>query len=172
MPRVEDINTLSEPEEGPSPMTAIQTIAEDRNEKRFKTAIDNNHKILSKYLPTIAAAFLPKPVLGPRDAFEAPLELLTAVAEIARLPSPTPAASPIHFDIKPYHLAANTKLLADADYNLSKLLSQHQHTTLGFGSEFRPIDQLRRVIGQHPHFSKLVDILVNGMPYRYSTEIT
>jgi hypothetical protein len=139
MPRLEDIDTLLDPEEGSTP---IGRLADNRNKRRFKTARNNDQKTLSKYLPNILTAFLPKPVVGPCDAFAAPLGLLKAVEEIARMPSPTPEASPIQFGILHCHLAANTKLLAEADYNMTKLLAQHQHTTLGFGSKFWPIKQL------------------------------
>jgi hypothetical protein len=164
MPETSDITTTLDTEEEPLLPTTLstRTLAEDRNERRFQSAQDDDQHTISKYLPNTPTAFLPPPILGPRDAFEAPLELITAVAEIARMPSPTPAASPIHFAISPTHLAANTQLLAAENYNITNFWAKHQHTTLGFGSEFRPIAQLRRVLGNHPHFSALASILENG----------
>jgi hypothetical protein len=174
MPGMEDIDALSDAEDNPllSEAHSIRRLAKDRNEQRFKTATEEDQKILSKYLPNNTSAFLPDPILGPSDAFQAPLELLTAVAAIASTPSPTPAASPIQFDISPKNLEANTKLLEETDYDITRFLAQHQHTTLGFGSEFRPIEQLRQVLGKHPHFPELTSILEKGMPYIYSNEIS
>jgi hypothetical protein len=45
-------------------------------------------------------------------------------------------------------------------------------STLSFGSEFRPVEQLRPLLRLHPGFEELAEVLVSGMPYRYSTEIT
>ncbi len=174
MPDIKDINATSDTEYEPGlpDESPIRKRADARNDRRVRTADDDDQTTLSKYLPHDPAAFLPDPILGPHDAFEAPLELLQAIQEIASTPSPTPTASPIHFDISPEHLVSNTQLLEHADYDITRLLAQHQHTTLGFGSEFRPIEQLRRVIGNHPHFGELVSILENGMSYRYSHEIS
>ena len=121
MPGMEDIDALSDAEDNPllSEAHSIRRLAEDQNEQQFKTATEEDQKILSKYLPNNTSAFLPDPILGPSDAFQAPLELLTAVAAIASTPSPTPAASPIQFDISHKNLEANTKLLEATDYDIT-----------------------------------------------------
>jgi hypothetical protein len=41
-----------------------------------------------------------------------------------------------------------------------------------FGSEFRPLQQLSPLLRQHPGFAELAEVIVTGMPYRYSREIT
>jgi hypothetical protein len=44
-------------------------------------------------------------------------------------------------------------------------------TTLGYGSEFRTVNQLRPIIGGHPNFDKLALLLTGGMPYVFKTEL-
>ena len=45
-------------------------------------------------------------------------------------------------------------------------------STLAFGSEFHPAEQLPPLLRQHPGFNKLAEILVSGAPCRCSKEIT
>jgi hypothetical protein len=53
------------------------------------------------------------------------------------------------------------------------LLSLHQDTTtLGFGSEFRPIDQMEKILGQHPNFEFFADMLVNRMDYPFTSKLS
>jgi hypothetical protein len=45
---------------------------------------------------------------------------------------------------------------------------QHQETTLGFGSEFCPLDQLKDILGKHPHFGFFAKVLTNGIDYGFT----
>jgi hypothetical protein len=55
---------------------------------------------------------------------------------------------------------------------LSQLLHQNQQTTLHFGSEFRPIEQLEDILGGHPLFGQLRTILTKGMDYWFNTDLS
>jgi hypothetical protein len=59
----------------------------------------------------------------------------------------------------------NNKLLQLYNFNLTALLDDFQEITLGYGSEFRPVEQLRTILGEHPNFEELETILANGMTY-------
>ena len=52
------------------------------------------------------------------------------------------------------------------------LLSSYQDTTLGFGSEFRPADQLQTMLGQHPNFDCFSDVISNGMEHHFTENIS
>jgi hypothetical protein len=58
------------------------------------------------------------------------------------------------------------------DYDLSKILDQHQHTTVAYGSEFRSLLDLEVVFGRHPNFAFFSDIHTNGMDYHFDYELT
>jgi len=61
----------------------------------------------------------------------------------------------------------NSKILEDRGFDLARLFESKSDTTLGFGSEFRLLDQLRRVLGGHPNFPFLEEYVSTGMPYLF-----
>ena len=123
-------------------------------------------------MPESILDYLPSPVVGPDDSFVPPPSFLEALKAVSASPVPVPGKPSVHFSSSPRAVQANAELLADHDFDLSLLLSSETGTTLGFGSEFRPPDQLRSVMGGHPKFEPLADIISNGMGYRYSRSIT
>jgi hypothetical protein len=114
---------------------------------------------------------MPQPVMGPNDHFQPPPDFLIRLQRIARTPVPAPKAPSLIFDTSPSALAHNAQQLANAGFDLSQLLHKNRHTTLHFGSEFRPIDHLADVLGGHPLFGQLRTILTKGMDYRFKTEL-
>ena len=48
-------------------------------------------------------------------------------------------------------------------YDVEKLIDANLETTLGYGSDFRLVDQLRPLLGGHPNFHKLLGVLNSGM---------
>jgi hypothetical protein len=67
--------------------------------------------------------------------------------------------------------AQNSALLEKCDFDFSRLVNENRDTTLDYGSEFRPLNQLRRILGQHPNFSELEKIISHGMDYRFATDL-
>jgi hypothetical protein len=65
-------------------------------------------------------------------------------------------------------VAYNSQLLADEDYDFEAFIASHSNTTLDYGSEFKPIEQLESILGQHPNFLELCKILSHGMDYRFT----
>ncbi|KAI2498101.1 hypothetical protein MHU86_16411 [Fragilaria crotonensis] len=66
----------------------------------------------------------------------------------------------------------NAKLLQGFGYDLGRLIQAHASTTLGFGSEFRTVPELRPLLGGHSHFEKLAELLTNGMEYVFTRELS
>jgi hypothetical protein len=66
----------------------------------------------------------------------------------------------------------NISLLREIDYDFQNFFQDQAGSTPAFGSEFRPIEQLHPLLRQHLGFEELAEILIAGMPYRYSKEIT
>jgi hypothetical protein len=69
-------------------------------------------------------------------------------------------------------LAHNAKLLERFDSNLAELLDHFADTTLGYGSEFRPTEQLDRIFQGHPSFSFFRTTLKEGMNYFFEEDIS
>ena len=78
----------------------------------------------------------------------------------------------VRFDVSKEAAQHNALLLRYAHYDFQRFLETHAESTLAFGSEFRPIEELRPLPRTHPGFKELAEILVTGMPYRYAQEIT
>ena len=127
---------------------------------------------MSKYLPSSLKSFLMAPVVGPDDAFIPNPSLMNAIREVARTPAPVPKAPPIKFSTSPEALKHNAQALQNHQYSMESLISRNDETTLNYGSEFRPINQLESILGGHPHFQQLVTILQEGMDFRFSRSLT
>jgi hypothetical protein len=97
---------------------------------------------------------------------------MQAIKEVAAAKVPAPKAPPVKFELTEAAVQHNTELLEAFDLNLAEFLSLQQETTLGFGSEFRPIEQLEKVLGGHPNFGFFADVLKNGMSYHFTNELS
>jgi hypothetical protein len=152
-----------------------QRAAADRNVARVTEANKKDKKLMSKYtkyLPKGLSEILPEPIVGPDDAFEPDGDFLRRLAEVAATKVMPPKPSPIRFSTEPESIAKNSQLLSDYGFDLDSLISDHQDTTLGYGSEFRPVDQIQMVLGGHPRFTVLKDLIENGMDYRFKKGIS
>jgi hypothetical protein len=119
-------------------------------------------------LPSSLTSFLIAPVVGPDDSFIPKTNLVEAIRKVATTPAPVPKAPPIRFSTTPEALNHNAQLLQDKHYSMASLISQNHETTLAYGSEFRPVPQLKSILGGHPHFPQLQTILQEGMDFRFS----
>jgi hypothetical protein len=148
-----------------------EKIADRRNRNRVEQADATDQKIVCKYLPPIEE-FLPSKIPGPDDKFVPPAWLMRAVEEVLASDPPAPKSPPIQFSLSEKSVQHNTELLKACNFDMEELLAAHQDTTLNFGSEFRPLDQLTKILGQHPNFEFFSDVLSNGMDYRFTTELS
>ena len=123
------------------------------------------------HLPSDATSFFPLPTLGPDDAFEPPSWFLEAVRGIAQTKTRTPLKPPIRFESSDQAATHNARLIQEHGFSLASLIREHRSTTLGFGSEFRTVEELRPLLGGHTHFEKLADLLNNGMEYIFDREL-
>jgi hypothetical protein len=145
--------------------------ANRRNESRIDSARKTDDKIISKYLPSDPKSFITKTVTGPGDYFCPPPWLMEAISEVAAELEETPSEPPVSFAMNLDAAHQNSALLEEHGFDFDKFLSANDQTTLGYGSEFRPISQLKKILGEHPNFPKLDKILSNGMDYRFKTEL-
>ena len=124
------------------------------------------------FLSADAETFFPPPLLGPDDSFEPPSWFLEAVRGICQAKTRTPTKPPFRFEEGELAAAHNAALLQRFDYDLGKVIGAHGKSTLGFGSEFRTVEELRPLLGRHVHFDKLADLLTNGMEYVFNRTLS
>lgn len=143
-----------------------------RNEAWLQREMRRDQQLVdSKYLPIHPCSFIPQLLQGPRDIFEPPIGLWEAVKTVFHSKVPIPAKPKVLFGTDGKAVEHNTRLLASHGYNLKQLLEAEQSSTMGFGLEFRPIQQLRLIIGQHPGFGELEHMIQHGMPLRFVREL-
>ena len=123
------------------------------------------------HLVDVASSFFKPAIAGPNDWFTPPAWLLATIADIASTEPRVPKKSPITFENTEEAAEANEKILKFYDYNVDALISDNLESTLGYGSEFRPLSQLEPLLGGHPNFKGLSQVLSNGMSYNFGREL-
>jgi hypothetical protein len=147
-------------------------IAQKRNLARIRMADELDEQILGEYLPCEAAAFFPMRMVGPDDHFSAPSEWVERVELVASTPCSVPGKPAFRFDLEEDSLEANGRLLEASGFDFQSLLGTQKGTTAWHGSEFRPMTQVKSVLGDHPILEYLDEVFTSGMEYRYLWEIS
>ena len=143
-----------------------------RQQQRIRDRNADDEFLLSKYLPGDLKKVFGSKVRGPNDEFSPPVWFEDKLKEVFGSPAPPPQKPPVKFAVDAASLESNAELLKKHDYNVEQLIGAHQKTTLGHGSEFRPIAQLEKVLGGHPHFPFFRKILTHGMDYSVVEDLT
>ena len=146
--------------------------ARRRNALRIKRANEGDAQIMSKYLPSDVEVFFPFGLEGPDDIHEVEIGWLEEVIATAKSVCPVPKAPLIRLGTAPSDLDHNTDYLAACDWDFGRVFEQHARTTVDHGSEFRPIPDIAKIIGRHPQFNFLSEMLTNGFDYYLSRELT
>ena len=152
------------------------TVGESTRERKRKWKTEEKRPpspISSKRAPLDSKPenYFKRPIRGPDDTFETPDWFLVALRDIAGAEPEVPKKSPIVFENTKEAAATNARLLEAVDFDIERLINENSATTLGYGSEFRTVDQLRPLIGRHPHFTDLSKVLISGMPYVFEREL-
>ena len=94
--------------------------------------------------------------------------LVENISNVVLKESLPPAKAPIFFDTDKDSLNRNSELLASFSSDLGRLIETHRHTTLNYGSEFRPLNDMRNILGKHPHFAFFEKMHRNRMDYSFT----
>jgi len=146
--------------------------ARERNIRRLREADGEDRAILGKYLPDDVRAFFPVCLEGPRDLYAPSEDWLRTVLDVCSTPVETPREPLVRFGTSPEELHYNTLFLASCQWDMGTVYSRHRGTTAYHGAEFRPSDQLIKVIGQHPNFRYLIKMLRDGFDYGLVKDLT
>ena len=150
-----------------------ETAATKRNEIRVHDSNKQDEKLICKYayLPTVPNIFQTT-IHGPDDIKTPPDWLVKNLLHVVRKIVPPPQRPPISFGTDQASLDANDSLLQSFDFDLQKLIETNRHTSLDYGSEFRQIEDLRSILGQHPNFAFFESVYRNGMNYTFTRELS
>ena len=174
-PEPKRVNFTSPEGVDPTAPNKLLLEATARNENRLTQANREDENTLGEpkdHCSSDPNSFLPEPIVGPHDIFRPPPWFMNEITKIAQSDSLAPTKSPIRFDVSSEAAHHNASLLRSFDYDFPDFLQSQAGSSLDFGAEFRPVEQLRPLLGQHPGFNELAEIIASGMPYRYSTNIT
>jgi hypothetical protein len=166
----------------------IRRRQESRNEERLNLANETdlgttgesetgdgdcrkNSNETTTYLDDDAKAFFRAPVRGPNDSFTPPSWFIVALRGLTKQQTRTPTKSPVQFEPTVEAAERNERLLESVDFELEKLFEKYSDTTLGYGSEFRTVEELKPLIGTHPNFLALSQLLTGGMSYIFTREL-
>jgi hypothetical protein len=152
-------------------MSEKSALAEARNSERLDKANRKDADLIGKYLPLSALSLFLEVVQGPDDYFVPPGKLLRAVADVAASEVDVPGPPKAKFDVSPDSLDFNSRLIESYDNNFEAFLADQFGTTMFYGAEFRPLDQLEQVLGPHPNFEFFRAIIKDGMPYHFTREL-
>ena len=94
------------------------------------------------YLPSNVSSFIPDPVRGSNDSFSPPPAFLRVVRDVAWELVPVPSQPLVWFECSSEAASENAQILEEHDFDLRHLIQVEAHLTLGYGSEFQPLDQL------------------------------
>ena len=190
-----------ESRDAPRPIAMPATSAEERtaaniertrrrNQKRLETADTSDQTTLGEFrekgktgreeeerggkrehLGPRPSTFFNQAVRGPDDSFAPPPWLLNEIRNVAVSEPPVPSRAPVTFENSDEAAEKNEAVLRAVGCDIQKLIENNSGTTLGYGCEFRPIKQLKPLIGSHPHFADLSRVLKFGMPYVFSSDL-
>ncbi|NER25730.1 MAG: hypothetical protein F6J96_34575 [Symploca sp. SIO1C2] len=146
--------------------------ARARNLLRIQQANEADEKILGKYLPSDVSLFFPIRISAPIDDLKPDRQWLDEVAEIASTEVAVPNPPSLSFELGEQAEKHNQQQLADSGGSVGILLRKNRGTTMDHGSEFRPLSQLRKVIGKHPAFKFLCEVFRHGLPFRVKRELS
>ena len=146
--------------------------ARTRNLERLREANTQDLRELSKYLPSDVRVFFPFGIEGPDDRSRPSKSWLDEIERVGRTPCPVPVPPLFSFTTTEDDARANTKFLSDRNWNLRSALDDQQGSTVSHGSEFRPIDQLSMIVGNHPNFEFLKKIFEEGFEYHLTRSLS
>ena len=123
------------------------------------------------HLERNASDYFNKPAAGPDDAIAAPPWFLEALTRIAKEVPTVPTKSAIVFENTLSAAASHGMLLESFGFDMGRLIAANSKSTLGYGSEFWTVSQLKPLVGSHPNFGKLSTVLKSGLSFIFEEEL-
>ena len=90
---------------------------------------------------------------------------METIATIIAVPIPTPKTTLFSFTMSKAAAINNAKILAQYQYDLSRMIPGHPGSHISYGSEFRPWETLLPLLHKSPHWLDVKDTIKNGARY-------
>ena len=125
------------------------------------------------YLPyNFSLIFGPPIPADDDDGFTPSPWLQEAIESIENSAVPPPAPPPFHFNHTEESAKFNTHLIEEYNYDIPKLLADHQHTTPACRSKFCLLSDLSTIYGWHQLLPFFLSLHQNRMEYLLHRELT
>ena len=98
-----------------------------------------------------------------------PINLIHIIREIASTKSSRPEAPEFNFHLTKEAAEDNAKVLKKYENDLERAIRAQAKSPVGYGSEFRPTDQLVKLFGLHPCWTRMKAILNRGSKWTLDT---
>ena len=95
------------------------------------------------------------------------IKLMSIINEIINMPCRATEKLPFIFENMREAAKANAKTLQKNNWDVGEVLSQYIRTVMHPGIEFRPVEQLKKLLGQHKDWTKFKDIITKGAAYGF-----
>ena len=115
--------------------------------------------------------FFPEVLMGPDDSHATPDWFIPAVEKLLATETKTPVKSPIIFEVNRTAAKHNARLLEGYGFDLARFIGDNLDSTLGYGSEFRGVEELEPLLWRHPNFPALKKLIKDGMDYVFARDI-
>jgi len=92
-------------------------------------------------------------------------KFVRAVMYVCDLVCPEPSNPPFHFNPTQEAAQHNGAVFSAFGNNLGAVIDAYPSSSISYGSEFRPPDQLQQIWGHHPFWPKLLDTITLGSSY-------
>ena len=90
---------------------------------------------------------------------------MSIIKNIINAPCRATEKMPFHFENTREAAEANAKILETNNWDVGAVLSQQKRTVMHPGTEFRPVEHLKKLLGQHKDWKKFKDIITKGAAY-------
>ena len=94
---------------------------------------------------------------------------VNTMASICKRIVPTPKPSPFDHATSMDSARTNSELIAKFNYDLQDLFDAYPKSTISPGSEFRAIEDIKKLLGEHPFWDRIDEILTKGARYTFKT---
>ena len=89
----------------------------------------------------------------------------SAVEQVTRTAVLAPSSCPLQFEFTVDAATYNSNLMEEIGYNLGKFINQNPGSTISYGSELRPLNQLEPLLVHHQSYDRFKSNHINGIDY-------
>ena len=91
-----------------------------------------------------------------------PLELMSIINEIRGQPIPVPMEPEFFFNMMQEAAAKNFLVFKRYGFDLGRAIEAQKHSPIGYGSEFKKPEVLKKIFGNHPLWERMERLLSKG----------